>query len=121
MGQKQRVLSWLQEGKTLTRLQALTELGVFELASRLLELKRDGHKIKSESITVQNRWGEKCRVAQYSLEMNKCKHEFKNSNETVISGTNIGVWFVCEKCGERKLFAFDVPYQHIGAQYWMEV
>lgn len=69
MGQKQRVLNWLQEGKTLTRLQALTELGIFELSARLIELKQDGHKIKSESITVQNRWGEKCRVAQYWMEV----------------------------------------------------
>lgn len=69
MSQKTRVLHWLQEGKTLTRLQALTELGIFELASRILELKQDGHKIKSESITVQNRWGEKCRVAQYWMEV----------------------------------------------------
>lgn len=69
MTQKARVLQWLQEGKTLTRLQALAELGIFELASRILELKRDGHDIRSESITVQNRWGEKCRVAQYWMEV----------------------------------------------------
>lgn len=69
MTQKTRVLQWLQEGKTLTRLQALTELGIFELSARLIELKRDGHKIKSESITVQNRWGEKCRVAQYWMDV----------------------------------------------------
>lgn len=69
MSQKTRVLEWLQEGKTLTRLQALTELGIFELSARMVELQRDGHKIKSESITVQNRWGEKCRVAQYWMEV----------------------------------------------------
>ncbi len=69
MTQKTRVLQWLQEGKTLTRLQALTELGIFELSARMIELKQDGHKIKSESITVQNRWGEKCRVAQYWMEV----------------------------------------------------
>lgn len=69
MSQKTRVLTWLQEGKTLTRLQALTELGIFELSARMIELKQDGHKIKSESITVQNRWGEKCRVAQYWMEV----------------------------------------------------
>ena len=69
MTQKARVLSWLKEGKTLTRLQALTELGIFELSSRIGELQKDGHNIKSESITVQNRWGEKCRVAQYWMEV----------------------------------------------------
>lgn len=69
MSQKTRVLQWLQEGKTLTRLQALTELGVFELSSRIGELQDDGNKIKVDMISVQNRWGEKCRVAQYWMEV----------------------------------------------------
>ena len=69
MSQKTRVLEWLQEGKTLTRLQALTELSIFELSARLIELKRDGYDIKSKSITVENKYGEKCRVAQYWMEV----------------------------------------------------
>ena len=69
--QRERVLDWLKQGKTLTRYEALTELGIFELSARIVELKQEGHKIETEMIEVRNRWGEKCRVASYSMEINK--------------------------------------------------
>ena len=33
-----------------------------------LELKKDGYAITSKMDSVQNRWGEKCRVKRYFLE-----------------------------------------------------
>ena len=66
--QRERVLDWLKQGKTLTRFEGLLELGIFELPARIVELKREGHKIESSMIEVRNRWGEKCRVASYSME-----------------------------------------------------
>ena len=67
--QRERVLDWLKQGKTLTRYEALTELGIFELSARIVELQQQGNKITSKMIKVQNRWGEKCNVASYSLEI----------------------------------------------------
>lgn len=61
------VLERLRKGP-LTHLQAADELGVLRLAARVLDLRTDGHPIISRSITVRNRHGANCRVAEYSLE-----------------------------------------------------
>lgn len=47
---------------------ALTELGIYRLAARAYDLRDDGHRIVTRTITVSNRFGESCRVAQYELE-----------------------------------------------------
>lgn len=65
--QKQRVLQYLKEFGSITRLQAATDLGCFELSSRIGELETEGNKIKHERITVLNRYGDKCSVAKYTL------------------------------------------------------
>jgi Helix-turn-helix domain len=62
-----RVLAHLEAGKKLTQFEALTELGIMRLASRISDLNRDGHIIRKEMVEVSNRWGEKCRIAQYTL------------------------------------------------------
>ena len=66
--QEQRVLAHLKTGRRLTQFEALQELGILRLASRINDLKRAGHKIQSKMIEVQNRFGEKCHVASYTLE-----------------------------------------------------
>ena len=67
MTQKDRVYDYMVRFGGITALEAMTELGVFRLASRICDLKRDGVKIKSEWVTVTNRFGEDCRVVRYSL------------------------------------------------------
>ena len=62
-----RVLSYLEQGKKLTQFEAMNELGIMRLASRISDLNRDGHHIEKKMIEVTNRWGEKCHVAQYTL------------------------------------------------------
>jgi hypothetical protein len=66
--QKDRVLQYLKDEGSITRLQAATELGCFELSSRIGELEAQGIKVKHERITVLNRYGDKCSVAKYTLE-----------------------------------------------------
>lgn len=51
----------------VTQIEALNQLGILRLASRISELKSDGHIIEKEMITVKNRFGEKCSVARYRL------------------------------------------------------
>lgn len=65
--QAQRVLDYIQEHGSITQLTALNELGVFRLASRISELKKRGYSIESKFVSVSNRYGEECRVKQYSL------------------------------------------------------
>ena len=62
MTQNQKILAYLKKGKAITPLQALDKFGCFRLSGRILELKEQGHPIKSEMVKVNNK-----RVAQYSL------------------------------------------------------
>ena len=66
-----RLLDYLkthEEG--ITQFEALNELGIMRLASRISEMKKRGEPIISKLATVSNRWGEKCRVARYFYEEN---------------------------------------------------
>lgn len=65
--QNERVLSYIEEYGSITQLEALNDLGVMRLASRISDLKRKGYNIKSESVTIKNRYGEKCSIKRYSL------------------------------------------------------
>lgn len=64
-----RVLAYLDEHGSITQFEAIPELGVLRLASRISDLKKLGYPIKGEFITVKNRFGEDCRVKRYSLEV----------------------------------------------------
>lgn len=66
--QAQRVLDYMTKHGGITQFEALRELGVMRLASRISELKKNGHKISSQTVKVENRYGEKCRVKRYSME-----------------------------------------------------
>jgi hypothetical protein len=60
--QKYQVLNYLQKGKTITSLQALDKFGCMRLASRINELRYEGHDIN----TILKSDGEK-RWAEYKL------------------------------------------------------
>jgi hypothetical protein len=66
--QNQRILDYIAEFGGITQLEALRDLGVLRLASRISDLKRLGYPIVSEFETVKNRFGEECRVKRYRLE-----------------------------------------------------
>jgi len=70
MTQNDRVYEYLTEHGTITSLEAITELGVTRLASRINDLKRTGHEITGQMITVKNRFGESVRVKEYKLKDN---------------------------------------------------
>lgn len=65
--QNQRILDYISEFGSITQLEALQDLGVMRLASRISDLKRQGYNITSSIDVVKNRYGEKCRVKRYSL------------------------------------------------------
>jgi len=66
-GQEAAVLAVLRQGRSLTQLEALAELGVGRLAAVVLRLKNAGHNVVAESIEAPCRGGRKARVARYSL------------------------------------------------------
>lgn len=63
----QRILDYLDAHGSITQLEALKELGIMRLASRMSDLKRQGYEIESKMDVVHNRYGEKCRVKRYSI------------------------------------------------------
>lgn len=67
MNQTDRVLSYMEEFGSITQLEALQDLGIMRLASRISDLKRQGIHVDSRMETVRNRYGEKCSVKRYSL------------------------------------------------------
>ena len=66
--QNDRILDYIAENGSITQLEALTELGVMRLASRISDLKRKGYNIVSKTVTVKNRYGEKCSIKRYRME-----------------------------------------------------
>lgn len=71
MSQCARILSHLEQRGSIDPMEAMLDLGVYRLAARINDLKADGHSINSEMVTVQNRFGEDCRVARYSIDLEK--------------------------------------------------
>jgi len=65
MSQNQQILAALQSGMKITPMTALRLYGCFRLAARILDLRNDGHDIKTDMVWIKK--GEK-RVARYSLE-----------------------------------------------------
>ena len=80
--QANRLLWFLNAYGSITRLDAASELGIFELSARVIDLedtcekcgkrrkkckciKFSGYNIPRKSITVSTRFSGKCRVTQY--------------------------------------------------------
>jgi hypothetical protein len=66
--QNERIISYMKEFGSITQLEALRDIGVMRLASRISDLRKQGYSIISNVEAVENRYGEKCRIKRYSLE-----------------------------------------------------
>lgn len=67
MTQTDRVLDYLRQFGSITALEALRDLGIMHLSSRITELRRIGYPVERDMIEVKNRFGEKTRVARYKV------------------------------------------------------
>lgn len=67
MTQTDRVLDYLTQFGSITALEALRDLGIMHLSSRITELRRMGYPVERDMIEVKNRFGEKTRVARYKV------------------------------------------------------
>lgn len=67
ISQSERILQFIKEKGSITRLQAANEIGAFELFARIVELEREGYLFLKEPIKVKNRYGDTVRVMRYSL------------------------------------------------------
>ena len=65
--QNERVLKYMNDFGSITQLDALRDIGVMRLASRISDLRSLGYPIVSTSEIVKNRYGEKSHIKRYSM------------------------------------------------------
>lgn len=63
--QNDMLKEWLEQGNTITGLEASIRFGIGHLPRRIKDLKERGMKIESETIAVQKANGKTARVSQY--------------------------------------------------------
>lgn len=56
MTQNERVLDYMERFGSITQLEALSDLGIMRLASRINDLKKKGHCVKKEMVKSKNRF-----------------------------------------------------------------
>ena len=64
----QRVLQYMMDFGSITGQQAINDLGMTELRSRISELSRAGFPIRKEWQNAKNKFGETVSFVRYSLE-----------------------------------------------------
>lgn len=65
MTQCERILAYLDEHGSITRAEAMSELGIANFTARISELRREGVILAVETETRKNRYGESVRFARY--------------------------------------------------------
>lgn len=68
MTQSDRIYKYMQDFGSITQLEAMKDLGVMRLASRISDMRNAGISIIKETETSKNRYGEKTSYARYRLE-----------------------------------------------------
>jgi len=61
------VWNQLSTGRKITPKQAIDERGIMRLSAIIYDLRKAGIAIDAEAVTVKNRFGKECRVAEYSI------------------------------------------------------
>ena len=67
MTQNERILRHLQDFGQITSMEAMQYYGIMRLASRVNDLRKDGHPIITEVVTGKNHYGEPTRWARYRM------------------------------------------------------
>lgn len=67
MTQKQAIVKYCQENGSITSFEAYTELGVTQLATRILELKNKGYEFSKTRESRIGRYGRPVRFDHYKI------------------------------------------------------
>lgn len=67
MTQSERILRHLEDYGSITQMDAMQDYGIMRLASRVNDLRREGHPIITERVEGRNRYGENCHWARYRM------------------------------------------------------
>lgn len=65
--QNDLILAYIETFGSITPLDAIRDLGVMRLASRISDLKKMGYPIVTKQEAVNTRYGTKTNIARYSL------------------------------------------------------
>jgi len=68
MTQCERVLDYMKRFGSITSAEAMLDIGVYRLAARVSDLRKEGYKIKAVTESGKNRYGEATSYKRYSLE-----------------------------------------------------
>ena len=69
--QAERVFDYMVEFDGITQLEALRDLGVMRLASRISDLRKRGVPIEDAVVPVKNRFGETCYIKRYRVKVSE--------------------------------------------------
>ena len=75
--QCEMIEDYLDEWGSITPLEAMRDLGIMRLASRIAEMKKSGLNIKSEMVSVATRNGGRTHIARYSWADDNVKFDRK--------------------------------------------
>ena len=67
MTQNKQIINYLQQGKTLTSLEALKLFGCFRLSARIAELKNQGFNITSNNIKENGKTFAEYRLGDFNV------------------------------------------------------
>lgn len=67
MTQCERIIDYLGSHTGITSKEAMEKLGVYRLASRINDLKKDGYEFERVQREELNRYGEKTKFTEYRL------------------------------------------------------
>ena len=67
MSQATDVIEYIRDNGSITTKQAMEDLGCYRLSGRIYDIKSWGIEVEKEMVTVQNRKGQDCRVARYTI------------------------------------------------------
>jgi hypothetical protein len=67
MTQCERVLKYIDDFGSITPIEAMADLGIMRLASRISDLKKAGYPIRKETAKGISRYGKPTHFARYSM------------------------------------------------------
>ena len=67
MTQREAIIKYLKDFGSITPMEAIYDLGITKLATRISEMRADGMEFKIETVKSKNRYGKTVHFAKYSF------------------------------------------------------
>ena len=66
MSQHEMILNYINNYGSISPMEAFMDLGITKLATRISEMRQDGHQFSQRMETRKNRFGKVCHYMRYS-------------------------------------------------------